>query len=110
MPKLNIMVNPGDPQLRELCDQKENKCVATSFMFDDDKDKSGFTFKEEVSIPANTKVHVSMWCNRNKNGKPYFGISLEPFEEAWTKRQAAKGSFKKPDDEVHKKPNDGLKF
>ena len=106
------MVNPGDPQLRELCGQKENKCVATSFMFDDDKEKSGFTFKEEVHIPAGTKVHISMWCNINKNGKPYFGITIEPFDEAWNKRQSAKGSSREKSDDGAKlkDPGEGLKF
>ena len=77
-------------------------------MFDDDKDASGFTFRDEIVIPANTKVHVAMWCNKNKNQKPYFGINIESFEDAWTKRQEAKKSSPKKEGDS---PSDNkLKF
>ena len=108
MPKINLILNPGHPQLRELCDKEEGRCVDSSLMFDDDKDASGFTFRDEIVIPANTKVHVAMWCNKNKNQKPYFGINIESFEDAWTKRQEAKKSSPKKEGDS---PSDNkLKF
>mgnify|MGYP001170497676 FL=1 len=96
MAKATLMINPGNPQLREVCVSTEGQCVGQSLMFDDDKEKSGFMFKDkegnpvDVNIPAGTKVHLSQWSNKNRNGKPYFGIQIESFEDAWNRRQAAK--------------------
>tara|TARA_R100001015_G_C4585546_1_gene141527 strand:+ start:162 stop:491 length:330 start_codon:yes stop_codon:yes gene_type:complete len=96
MAKATLMINPGNPDLRKVCENTQGKCVGQSLMFDDDKEKSGFLFKDkdgnnvDVHIPAGTKVHISAWSNMNKNGKPYFGVQMESFEDAWKRRQAAK--------------------
>jgi len=96
MAKATLMINPGNPDLRKVCENTQGQCVGQSLMFDDDKEKSGFMFKDkegnpvDVNIPAGTKVHISQWSNMNRNDKPYFGVQIESFEDAWNRRQAAK--------------------
>jgi hypothetical protein len=88
MPKVNLILFPGQ-ELRELMEKhlEEGKKypIAASLFFEDDKDKSGFTIRDEITFPANTKVDLSAWVNLNKNEKPILTISIEDFETGYSK-------------------------
>ena len=70
---------------------------------EDDKDKSGFTFFDEITFPANTKVGLTAWSSKNKNEKTVLNISIEDFEtdygkfmeRAAKKKESSDSSFDK---------------
>ena len=98
MPKINLTLYPGK-KLKEMLDAHaadfppgKAPPIGASLSFEDDKDKSGFTFFDEVTFPANTKVGLTAWSSKNKNEKTVLNISIEDFETDYGKfmQRAAK--------------------
>ena len=59
--------------------------LAQSYM-SDDKENSGFTFREDVTFKAGDKVDITIWKGETKNGKTKANVVIEDFESAWTKK------------------------
>ena len=88
MPKINLTLYPGK-ELKEMLDKHMSSGkkypIGASLSFEDDKEKSGFTFFEEITFPANTKVGLTAWAGKNKNDKTVLNISIEDFEADYGK-------------------------
>ena len=88
MPKINLTLYPGK-ELKEMLDAHMDSGkkfpIGASLSFEDDKDKSGFTFFDEVTFPANTKVGLTAWAGKNKNDKTVLNVSIEDFETDYGK-------------------------
>ena len=101
MPKVKIILYPGQ-DLKELIKNHigEGKKfpIAASLFFEDDKDKSGFTFFDEVTFKAGTKVGLTGWANLNKNQKEVLSIDIEPFESWYSKQTELANKKSKPKD------------
>mgnify|MGYP003112397020 FL=1 len=97
MPKIRLVLYPG----KELKDLIKNHIgsqkkfpIATSLFFENDENKSGFTFFDDVTFKANTKVGLTGWANLNKNQKEILTIEIEDFD-TWNATQK-KIASKKP--------------
>ena len=59
--------------------------LAQSYM-SDDKENSGFTFREDVTFKAGDKVDITIWKGETKNGKTKANVVIEDFESAWERK------------------------
>ena len=88
MVKLYLGTFPG-PDFRQTLDDHaaagKKYPLAQSYM-SDDKENSGFTFKEDVTFKAGDKVDITIWKGETKNGKTKANVVIEDFESAWTKK------------------------
>ena len=88
MVKLYLGTFPGS-DFRQTLDDHEDAGkkypLAQSYM-SDDKENSGFTFKEDVTFKSGDKVDITIWKGETKNGKTKANVVIEDFESAWTKK------------------------
>ena len=88
MVKIYLGTFPG-PDFRQTLDDHEaagkKYPLAQSYM-SDDKENSGFTFKEDVTFKAGDKVDITIWKGETKNGKTKANVVIEDFESAWTRK------------------------
>ena len=88
MVKLYLGTFPGSDFRQTLDDHAaagKKYPLAQSYM-SDDKENSGFTFKEDVTFKAGDKVDITIWKGETKNGKTKANVVIEDFESAWTKK------------------------
>tara|TARA_Y100001970_G_C13887942_1_gene677185 strand:- start:377 stop:751 length:375 start_codon:yes stop_codon:yes gene_type:complete len=89
MPKIRLTLYPGK-ELKEVIKnhQSEGKKypIAASLFFEDNEEKSGFTFFDDVTFKADTKVGLTAWANLNKNQKEVLTIEIEDFN-TWNSKQ-----------------------
>ena len=88
MTEFNLYLYPGK-ELKEVLDRHigagKKYPLGESLTFVDDKEKSGFTIKEDVTFKAGTKVHLNVWATQNKNSKSVLQVSIADFESGYTK-------------------------
>ena len=88
MVKLYLGTFPGSDFRQTLDDHAaagKKYPLAQSYM-SDDKENSGFTFKEDVTFKAGDKVDITIWKGETKNGKTKANVVIEDFESAWTRK------------------------
>ena len=88
MVKLYLGTFPGSDFRQTLDDHAaagKKYPLAQSYM-SDDKENSGYTFKEDYRFKAGDKVDITIWKGETKNGKTKANVVIEDFESAWTKK------------------------
>ena len=88
MTKLYFSTYPGPDFKKTLDDHAaagKNYPVSSSYM-SDDKENSGYTFKEDITFKAGDKIDITIWKGETKNGKTKANVVIEDFESAWTKK------------------------
>jgi len=93
MTEFSLYLFPGK-ELKETLDkhiQADKKYpLGESLTLEDDKNKSGFTIKEDVTFKAGTKVHLNVWAAQNKNAKTVLRVSVTDFETGYAKSMSYK--------------------
>ena len=96
MPKLYFNLG-ASPKFQEVLDGLQKlgqKFLGQSYMFDEDKVSSGYTFKEDITFKKGDQIDITLWLGETKNGKAKPTITISPFEEAWQKKQENNAKFK----------------
>ena len=96
MPKLYFNLG-ASPKFQEFLDGLQKlgqKFLGQSYMFDEDKVSSGYTFKEDITFKKGDQIDITLWLGETKNGKAKPTITLSPFEEAWQKKKENDAKYK----------------
>ena len=96
MPKLYFNLK-ASPKLQEFLDGLQKlgqKFLGQSYMFDEDKLSSGYTFKEDITFKKGDQIDITLWLGETKNGKAKPTITISHFEEAWQKKLENDAEYK----------------
>jgi hypothetical protein len=96
MPRLyfNLKASPKFQEFLDTLQKLGQKFLGQSYMFDEDKLSSGYTFKEDITFKKGDQIDITLWLGETKNGKAKPTITISPFEEAWQKKQENDAKFK----------------
>lgn len=88
MTKIYFSTYPGPDFKKTLDDHSaagKQYPVASSYM-SEDKENSGYTFREDITFKAGDKIDITIWKGETKNGKTKANVVIEDFDSAWDKK------------------------